>query len=721
MARRGRALRWAGLALAVALGVVLWQAFDLGRLFTLETLKASREVLAARVAAAPVASAVLFFGVYVATAALSLPGAVVLTLAAGALFGFIGGLALVSFASTLGAVLAFLAARYLFRDLVKARFGRALAPIDAGIAKDGAFYLLTLRLIPAVPFWLVNLLMGLTSMPAGRYAWVSQLGMLPATAVYVNAGTQLAAINSARDVLSPGLVVSFVLLGLFPILAKKAVSWWQRRKVYAGWSRPARSDRNLIVIGAGAGGLVTAYIAAAVKAKVTLIEAHRMGGDCLNSGCVPSKALIRSARIARLVREARAFGIETGEARVDFPAVMARIQQVIRAIAPHDSVERYRALGVEVLPGHAQLVSPWAVEVSLADGSKRTLTARSIVLATGAAPFVPPIPGLAEVGCLTSDTVWSLEKRPERLVVLGGGPIGCELAQSFARLGSTVTQVEMAPRLLIREDPEVSEAVRAALEADAVHVLTGHQAVRVERTDGEKRLIVRAAGQERALPFDHLLCAVGRAPRVEGYGLERLGIPLTPQRTIEVNAHLETRYPNIYAVGDVAGPYQFTHAAAHQAWYAAVNALFGGVRRFAADYRVIPWATFTEPEVARVGLSEEAARAQGVPYEVIRYGIDDLDRAIADGAAHGFVKVLTEPGRDRILGVTIVGEHAGDLIAEFVLAMKHGLGLGKILGTIHIYPTLAEANKYAAGEWKRAHAPERLLAWVARYHAWRRG
>lgn len=723
MARRRRVLRWVGLAGAIALGVVLWQVFDLGKLLTLESLKASREALAARVAAAPVVSAVLFFGVYVAAAALSLPGAAVLTLAAGALFGFVGGLVLVSFASTLGALLAFLAARYLFRDFVKARFGRALAPIDAGIARDGAFYLLTLRLIPVFPFWLVNLLMGLTSMRAGRYVWVSQLGMLPGTAVYVNAGTQLAAITSARDVLSPGLVASFVLLGLFPLLAKTAVSWWQRRKVYAGWPRPTRFDRNLIVIGAGAGGLVTAYIAAAVKAKVTLIEAHRMGGDCLNSGCVPSKALIRSARIARLVREARVFGIETGEARVDFPAVMERIRRVICAIAPHDSVERYRALGVEVLTAHAQLVSPWAVEVTFADGGKQTLTARSIVLATGAAPFVPPIPGLAEAGCLTSDTVWSLEALPERLVVLGGGPIGCELAQSFARLGSTVTQVEMAPRLLLREDPEVSEAVRAALEADGVRVLTGHQAVRVEQADGVKQLIVRVEGlgQELALPFDQLLCAVGRAPRVEGYGLERLGIPLTPRRTIEVNAYLETRYPNIYAVGDVAGPYQFTHAAAHQAWYAAVNALFGALRRFAADYRVMPWATFTEPEVARVGLSEEEARAQGVSYEVTRYGIDDLDRAIADGAAHGFVKVLTEPGRDRILGVTIVGEHAGDLIAEFVLAMKHGLGLGKILGTTHIYPTLAEANKYAAGEWKRAHAPERLLGWVARYHAWRRG
>jgi pyruvate/2-oxoglutarate dehydrogenase complex dihydrolipoamide dehydrogenase (E3) component len=342
------------------------------------------------------------------------------------------------------------------------------------------------------------------------------------------------------------------------------------------------------------------------------------------------------------------------------------------------------------------------------------------VLATGAAPFVPPIPGLHETGFLTSDTVWGLEELPRRLVVLGGGPIGCELAQAFARLGSEVTQVEMAPRVMLREDPEVSELVAASLRADGVAVLTGHQAVRAEVADGQKRLVVREGEREIALPFDQLLCAVGRSPRVTGYGLEELGIPLTPRRTVETNPWLQTLYPNIYAVGDVAGPYQLTHVAAHQAWYAAVNALFGRFRKFRADYSVIPWTTFTDPEVARVGLSETEAREQGVPFEVTRYGIDDLDRAIADGNAHGFVKVLTVPGKDRILGVTIVGHHAGDLLAEYVLAMKHGLGLNKILGTIHTYPTMAEANKYAAGEWKRAHAPKKLLEWVARYHAWER-
>jgi pyruvate/2-oxoglutarate dehydrogenase complex dihydrolipoamide dehydrogenase (E3) component/uncharacterized membrane protein YdjX (TVP38/TMEM64 family) len=728
MARPLKALLWTGAAAVALVAVWAWQHFGLGALLTLDNLKASRDALQAQVLSAPLATAAVFFAVYVAATALSIPGAVILTLAAGAMFGLGWGLLLVSFASSLGALLAFLVARYLLRDAIQARFGKALAPINDGVKKDGTFYLLTLRLVPVFPFWLINLLMGLTPMGAGRFYVVSQLGMLAGTAVYVNAGTQLAAIQSPGDILSPGLLGSFVLLGLFPLLAKAGVAWLAQRKVYAKWTKPRSFDRNLVVIGAGAGGLVSAYIAAAVKAKVTLIEGHKMGGDCLNFGCVPSKALIRSAKMARQLKKAHELGVADAAGRVDFAAVMQRVHRVIRDIEPHDSIERYTGLGVEVLQGHARITSPWVVEVTLADGSTQTLTTKNIVIAAGASPFVPPIPGLKEAGFLTSDTVWGLTELPKRLVVLGGGPVGSELAQSFARLGSAVTQVEMAPRIMGREDPEVSELVTASLRADGVNVLTGHQAVRVEVVPGaqgpEKRLIAKtsaqAGGAEVVIPFDELLCAVGRSPRVTGYGLEELGIPLTPRKTIETNAYLQTLYPNIYAVGDVAGPFQFTHTAAHQAWYAAVNALFGRFRRFKADYRVIPWATFTDPEVARVGLSESEAKEQGVAYEVTRYGIDDLDRAIADGTAHGFVKVLTVPGKDRILGVTIVGEHAADLLAEYVLAMKHGLGLNKILGTIHTYPTLAEANKYAAGEWKRAHAPQKLLQWVGRYHAWER-
>ncbi|WP_461307316.1 FAD-dependent oxidoreductase [Albidovulum sp.] len=664
-----------------------------------------------------------FFALYVVVTALSLPLATWMTLGAGALFGFWTGLVVVSFASSIGATLAFLAARYLIGDWVHERFGDRLRAIDEGMKRDGPFYLFTLRLIPAVPFFAVNLLMALTPIRALTFYLVSQIGMLAGTAVYVNAGTQLSRIESLRGILSPTLIASFVLLGLFPWIARFAIRLIRRRQSYARWPRPARYDRNLVVIGGGAAGLVSAYIAAAVKAKVTLVESHKMGGDCLNYGCVPSKALIRSAKLAHQIRHADHYGLEPGTPQLSFARVFERIAEVIRAIEPHDSAERYEGLGVEVVHGHARLVDPWTVEISEPDGQSRRLTSRAIVLATGAAPFVPPLPGLEATGYLTSDTLWEAmrgrDAAPRRLVVLGGGPIGCELAQSFARLGSEVTLVEMLPRILIREDEDAAAVVQASMEADGVTLLTGHKALSCGAAKGEKWIEVEADGERRRIAFDDLLVAVGRAARLKGYGLEELGIPTG--RVIETNDYLETLYPNIYAAGDVAGPYQFTHTAGHQAWFAAVNALFGMVWRFRVDYSAIPWATFTDPEVARVGLNEQEAREQGIAVEVTRYGIDDLDRAIADGAARGFVKVLTPPGKDRILGVTIVGEHAGDLLAEFVLAKKHGLGLGRILGTIHTYPTLAEANKYAAGEWRKAHVNPRLLAHLERFHAWRRG
>ena len=695
-------------------------AFDLGRYFSLDALRSQQSALQAWYQANPVLVIAAYFLAYVAVTGLSLPGAAIMTLAGGALFGLGTGTIIVSFASSLGATLAFLASRFLFRDAVQGRFGDKLRAIDQGIAREGAFYLFTLRLVPAFPFFVINLAMGLTAMKARTFYWVSQLGMLAGTIVYVNAGTQIAKIDSLRGILSPGLLGSFVALGLLPLAAKKVIDLIKARRVYRGWPKPASYDRNLIVIGAGSAGLVSAYIAAAVKAKVTLIEKHRMGGDCLNTGCVPSKALIKSAKLLTAIRESGKLGIRSASAEFDFADIMERVQRVITEIEPHDSVERYTGLGIECLQGVAKIVSPWAVEVTTPEGT-RTLTTRNIVVAAGARPFVPPIPGIESVDCLTSDTVWSLRVLPRRLVVLGGGPVGCELAQCFARFGSKVSQVEMLPRIMIREDPEVSAMVAERFRADGVDVLVDHKAKRFAVEGGEKVLYAETEGREVRIAFDVLLCAVGRVANTTGYGLEELGIPTTKTRTVEVNEFMATKYPNIYACGDVAGPYQFTHTAAHTAWYAAVNALFGRFRRFRADFRVIPWATFTDPEVARVGLNETEAKEKGIAFEVTTYGIDDLDRAIADGDAHGLVKVLTVPGKDKIIGATIVGIHAGYLIIEFITAMKYGIGLNKILGTIHIYPTFAEANKYAAGNWKRAHAPQAALRWLERYHAWQRG
>ena len=707
------------LLLSLAIAVGLFFAFDLGQYLNLHTLKAQQQDIESFRAANPGIATLGYFIIYVLVTALSLPGATLLTLAGGAVFGLWWGLLIISFASTIGATLAFLIARYLLRDWVSQRFGQRLKTVDDGIAREGAFYLFTLRLVPLFPFFLINLLLGLTAMKARTFYWVSQVGMLAGTVVYVNAGTQLGKIDSLAGIVSPTLLGSFALLGIFPLIARKVVEYIRDDKVYADWKRPRRFDRNLVVIGAGSAGLVTAYIAAAVKARVTLVEKNRMGGDCLNTGCVPSKALIRSAKLLAQIARSQEFGIASARAEFSFADVMERVRAVIRAVEPHDSVERYTALGVDVIEGTAKIVSPWEVEIVRTDGEKQRLSTRAIVIAAGARPFVPPIPSIEAVGYLTSDTVWNLRELPRRLLVLGGGPIGCELAQAFARFGSRVTLVEMAPRLLLREDEDVSAMVEQRFAAEGIRVMTGHRAKQFVSENSEKTLIAEHQGGGAQIGFDTVLVAVGRAANLTGYGLEELGIPTG--KTVETNEFLQTRFPNIYAAGDVAGPYQFTHTAAHQAWYAAVNALFDPFKKFKADYAVIPAATFIDPEVARVGLNEQEARAQGIAFETSTYKLDDLDRAIADGEAHGFVKVLTVPGKDRILGVTIVGEHAADLIAEYVLAMKHGIGLNKILGTIHIYPTLAEANKYAAGVWKKAHAPERLLRWVERFHGWRRG
>ena len=709
---KGKLIVLAVIAALVAAFFIL----DLKQYVSIEYFQAKRAVIEAYFQAHPVQTGAIFFAVYVTVTGLSLPGAAILTLVAGAIFGLLWGVIIVSFASSLGATLAFLASRYLLRDWVQARFGDKLKPINEGVAREGAFYLFALRLVPAFPFFVINLVMGLTPIKTRTFYWVSQVGMLAGTIAYVYAGTQLGQFK-----ISVELVAAFVILGLFPLAAKKVLDVFKARKVYAKWPRPDKFDNNMVVIGGGSAGLVSAYIAAAVKAKVTLIERHKMGGDCLNTGCVPSKALIATSKLLAHMRRSREFGIRSATAEFDFAEVMERVQRVVAQVEPHDSVDRYTGLGVECLKGTAKITSPWTVEAALADGSKRVIRTKNIVIAAGAAPFVPPIPGLRESKPLTSDTVWDIRTLPKRLVVLGGGPIGCELAQCFARLGAKVTQIEMLPRIMIREDPEFSELVTKHFRAEGIDVLVNHKAKEVRAEGGEKIVVVEHEGQEKRIACDEILCAVGRAANTQGYGLEELGIPVTKQKTVEVNEYLQAHYPNIYACGDVAGPYQFTHTASHMAWYCAVNALFGKFRKFRVDYSVIPWATFTDPPVARVGLNETDAKEKKIPHEVFTYGLDDLDRAIADGEAEGIVKVLTAPGTDKILGATIAGEHADDLIAEFVLCMKHGIGLNKVLGTIHAYPTLPEANKFVAGVWKKKQVTQGQMALATAFNQWTRG
>lgn len=713
---KGKTGKIVGILLLIFVVIVI-KKYDLTQYLTLEYLKANQASFQAYYAQNKLETIGIFSAIYILCTALSIPGATVLTLAGGALFGLGTGLLIISFTSTIGATLAFLGARFFLKDYVQSKFGDKIKAINEGIEKEGAFYLFTLRLLPIFPFFLINLVMGLTPIGVGTYFIVSQIGMLAGTAVYVNAGVQLSQIESLSGILSPTLLFSFSLLGIFPIVAKKIVAFFKVKKIYKGFKKPSHFDYNMIAIGGGSAGLVTAYISAAVKAKVALIEKHKMGGDCLNTGCVPSKALIRSSKVIHYRDRAQDFGLESIDVKFDFAKIMERIQNVIKKIEPHDSVERYTGLGVDCITGAAKILSPWEIEVN-----GKVLTTKNITIATGASPFVPPIKGVEAIDYLTSENLWDIREQPKKLVVLGGGPIGLEIAQSFQRLGTEVTLVEMADRIMAKEDEDVSEEITKRLTKEGVRILTKHKAAEfIKGQDGSRdKLICETENNHIEVEFDKVMIAVGRRANIKGFGLENLNVEIRKNGTIEANEFLQTNYPNIYVCGDVTGPFQLTHTAAHQAWYCAVNGLFGKFKKFKVDYSVIPWCTYTDPEVATVGLTETEAKAKGISYEVTKYGIDDLDRAIADSEDHGFVKVLTKPGTDKIIGATIVGNHASDLITEFISGMKHGFGLNKILGTIHIYPTMAEANKYLAGNWKKENAPKDLLKYVEKFHRWQR-
>ncbi|MDG1819485.1 MAG: FAD-dependent oxidoreductase [Porticoccaceae bacterium] len=698
------------ITLLLAIGCLLWAyfAFDGQRYLSVDFF---REFYNQQ----PLLTAAVYFCAYVVATALSIPGAALLTIIGGMVFGLWTGTLLVSFASSLGATLAFLVSRFLLRDWVQSKFSGHLKTINEGVEQQGGNYLFGLRLIPLFPFWMINLVMGLTPIKASTFYWVSQLGMLAGTLVYVNAGASLSNIEefSAAGILTPAVISSFVLLALFPFIARAIMGKLEQRKLYRSYKKPKKFDTNLIVIGAGSAGLVSAYIGVTLKARVTLIEKAQMGGDCLNTGCVPSKALIRAAKAMAEIKKASQLGINVAAPEVDFPRVMGRVQEVIKTIEPHDSVARYTGLGVDCLSGHAKIISPWVVEV---DGQQ--ISAEKIILATGASPIVPPIPGLDQVDPLTSENLWQLDKLPPRLLIVGGGAIGCELAQAFQRLGSQVTLVEMQSQLLPRDDQHVASFMADCLSAEGVQVLTGYGAKKfVAASEAEGGLVSLSSegADDLEIGFDRVLVAIGRAANTSGFGLEDLGIPLHANGTVVTDKYLRTCYPNILACGDLVGPYQLTHAASHQAWYAVVNGLLGRFKKFSVDYRVIPQVIFTDPQIARVGLNEREAAAQNIEVEVTQYDLSDLDRAIADNDAKGFVKVLNAPGSDRILGATIVGPQAGELVSEFVIAMKNGMGLNKMLSTIYSYPTLSEANRFVAGEWKRKHVPEKLLGILRRY------
>ena len=700
----------------IVAALVSYFLFDLDQYLTLEYVQSSLADIRAFKDENFALAATSYFVAYVVITGLSIPAAIIVTLMGGAIFGLFWGTLLASFGSSIGATLAFLATRFLLQDWVQHKFGDYLAPLNRGMKKDGNFYLFSIRLVPVLPFFVVNLLMGLTRIPALSFYLISQVGMLPSTAVFVNAGSELAQITSVTGLISLPLLASFVLLATFPFLAKIILARVQGNKIMKPFGKPAKFDANVVVIGAGSAGLVSSLIVAGAKAKVVLVEKHKMGGDCLNTGCVPSKALIRSGKIMSYIRRASEFGIDSAGGEVNFKQVMNRVQGIIKTIEPHDSVERFTSLGVECVQGEARIESPYIVSVG-----DRKIHTRSIIVASGARPLVPAIEGLENIDYLTSDNVWSLQQLPGKLLVVGGGPIGCELAQAFSNLGSDVTQVDMADRIMPREDAKVSELVSSRFQKQGIELLCDHKLLKFESIDGRNYMVAEHQGETVRVEFDKVLLAIGRKANVEGFGLEELGVAMTDRGTIKVNEYLQTNFPNIFACGDVAGPYQFTHMASFQAWFASLNAMTGGLWRSRVNYNVVPWATFTDPEVARVGLSEHEARQKGISYEITRYDLDDHDRALADGENHGFVKVLTAPGKDKILGVCIVGYHAGELIGEFVFAMTHGMGLKKISAVTHIYPTLMEANKFTANAWRSARLPEKYFPLAEKYFRWLRG
>jgi pyruvate/2-oxoglutarate dehydrogenase complex dihydrolipoamide dehydrogenase (E3) component len=473
---------------------------------------------------------------------------------------------------------------------------------------------------------------------------------------------------------------------------------------------------NVIVLGAGSGGLTVAAGSAMLGARVALLEKHRMGGDCLNYGCVPSKALLRAARVAHTVRTAARYGIRTGAPfpEQDAKPVMDYVRAARAHIAPHDSVERFTALGVDVHLSAGLLLSPHEVRLV---NEARTIWGRQIVLATGSRPRIPDVPGLRDAGFLTNETVFDVDRLPRSLLVIGGGPIGAELGQAFGRLGSQVTIVSSSDHVLPREDEDVAAVLARQLRQEGVTLLDRARAVAVSRNNRQKRVTVRLFEGERTFEVDEIVVAAGRRPNTEDLGLTQVGVAFD-ERAVKIDSRCRTTVPSIWAVGDVAGPYQFTHWANYQARIVIRNALFPG--SWSCDFATVPWTTFTEPEVARVGLSEADARRDGIGYDLFTASFEDNDRALCDGEPEGFVKVLARKGRGDILGAAIVHANAGELLAELVLAKKHGLRLAKLSTPIHVYPTLAETNRAVGDAYLRGRLRPSMRRVLAALFAWLR-
>lgn len=689
--------------------------FDLTRYLNLAYIKSQVEIWAYQLENNLFIFSLIFFLIYVIVTSLSIPGAALLTLLAGTLFGLVGGTIIVSFASTLGATGSFLFSRYLLKDNIEKKFRASYKKINEGLLKEGPLYLFALRLVPIVPFFVINLVMGITRIRVLTYMLTSQVGMLAGTIVYVNAGRSLRELNSTAGIFTFKLWISFILLASLPFISKKILASIRKIKAYKQFKKPKKFDTNLVVIGAGSGGLISAYIAATIKAKVILIEKNKMGGDCLNTGCVPSKAILSASKYARVHLEAKKHGITLSPPKISFSSIMESVHKAIETVAPHDCIERYESLGVQCVQGEAKIISPWEVKVN-----DRVITTKSIIIATGGTPRIPDIqgitPSIINDYILTSDTVWSLTTLPPSLLILGGGPIGCEMALAFSSMGSEVTLVHTHSHILSKEDDEVGAFAETILQKNGVKIICNHTAIEVHKK--ARNIVVdvqNKEGKTQSIACNKMLCAIGRTAHLDNVLEKNIHIDTLENGSISTNKALQTNIPNIYAVGDCVGPHQFTHIASHMAWYAAVNALLGHIKTFEINYAIVPAVTFLTPEIGRVGLSEKEAKEQGIEYQVSIYHMNESDRAIAEQKTEGFIKVITAGTSDTILGAVVISERGGEILAQFILAMKNKLGLGKILGTILPYPTYAESAKSVAGVWKKKNAPDKIINLLGKY------
>lgn len=702
------------LLISIIVLFIIFRIFDITRFLNLTYMQSQLSIWNYQLQEQKLLFTLTFFIIYIVVTTLSIPGAALLTLLAGTLFGIVEGVIIVSFASTIGATLSFLISKYFLKDYVEQKFRKQFIKINEGIVKEGPFYLFALRLVPVFPFFVINLVMGLTRIPTLYYMFVSQIGMLPGTIVYVNAGQALSKIKSTSGILSPSILSAFALLAMLPFISKKTLHFARNKKVYKSFHKPKSFDANLIVIGAGSGGLTSAYIAATLKANVILIEKHKMGGDCLNTGCVPSKTLINLSKHAQLHKELHDTGVKYISPHITFSKVMNTVHKKIAEVAPHDSIERYQSLGVTCIEGEAKIISPWEVKVN-----DTIYTTKSIIIASGGSPIIPDIPGIVPSFTLTSDTVWNITSLPRSLVVVGGGPIGCELALAFAKLGSKVTLIHKHSHLLNKEDNYVGDTALEILQQSGVQVYLNYEIIKFTKKSGAQTMHITEKANKKAKPinitFSKVLFATGRKANLDNLCDDTISITLNEKNYIQTNAHLQTNIPNIFAVGDVVGHYQFTHIASHMAWYATVNALLGFIKMFKVNYSVVPAVTFLSPEIARVGITEKEAEDQNIDFEVTTYHMKESDRAIAEGKTSGYIKVITEKNKDKILGAVVIAERAGEMLAQFILAMKHNLGLKKILGTTIPYPTYAEASKATAGLWTQKHAPEKLLSFLKKF------